>query len=130
MNLTKFSVYAILHVDKLKAFYESGGTGGSTEETKWTQGSRIFHDAQKVGQRVPIIFADAATTANLVYYAFLTNVEVTPDDKTHYRFEGLTPIIREFPKSELVKKSNNEPLSDDYQRSYSIVYTPDFMHNS
>lgn len=49
---------------------------------------------------------------------------------THIAFEGMTPIEGEILKSTLIKKNGNMPLSDSFQRSYSIVYTPDFIHNS
>lgn len=132
MGFTKFSIYAAAHINTLRGLFEGGGTGEIVENSKWAAGSRIFHDAQKVGQRVPVIFADSSkdSTGELLYWGLLTDVEVLSERSTRFRFEGMTPLGGDIPKSRLLKKNRNEPLSDGYRRSYSIVYTPDFILQS
>ena len=133
MKIAKFSAYTILHRDKLDQFYRDGGTGNATEGRAWVTISRFFHDGQKTGERVPVLFADAATTQGLIYFAFLTDVRVmgaNNEGPTLIAFEGLTPIEGEPPKSTLIKRNGNSPLKDSSIRPYSIVYTPDFIRNS
>ena len=127
MILTEYSIYTIVHIDKLNQAYADGGSGSFVENNAWSTGNRLFAQATKAGQRMPVIFADAAATTNLVKYGFLTEVEILDDNRTHYAFENLTAITMEFPKSVLIKRSDGKPLSDDYIRPYSIVYTPSFI---
>ncbi len=129
-NLSEFSVYTIVHVDDLKRIHGEGGAGTISENKKWVSGARLFHEAQAAGQRMAIIFADAATTWNLLYYGLLTKVEVlgeTMRGPTRYSFEKLTPITPPVPKSVLLKKNDGLPLSDDHIRPYVLVNTPAFV---
>lgn len=132
MGFTKFSIYAAAHIDTLRGFFEGGGTGEIVENSKWAGGSRIFHDAQKSGQRVPVIFADSSkdSTGELLYWGLLTDVEVLSERSTRFRFEGMTPLGGAIPKSKLILRDGNKPLADTYQRSYSIIYTPSFILHS
>ena len=62
MKVAKFSAYTILKSDKLDEFYRGGGKGNATEGKPWVTISKFFHDGKKTGERVPVIFAEAATT--------------------------------------------------------------------
>lgn len=98
----------------------------------YTQFWTVPNEAQAGGQRMPVVFSDAATTGDLLYYAWLTGIELLSDDTrgpTRYSFEGLTSIRSGLPKSTLLLKSSGQPLSDDYIRPYVICYTPDFLTN-
>lgn len=130
MKLAKYSIYTIVHRDKLDETHQNGGAGSFAEKRAWVTGAELFQEARIGGLRMPVIFADAATTQGLIYYAFLTDVRVMGEkneDPTHYHFEGLTPIAGEPLKSTLRKRDRNQPLSDDNIRPYAIVYTPDFL---
>lgn len=131
-SASEFSIYTILHRDKLDQVFRDGGAGQFTEKRAWITGSRLFHNAVQAGQRMPIIFADAATTQGLIYYAYLTDVHVLGENNegpTRYSFTGLTPIDGEPPKSTLRKRDRKLPLSDDNIRPYAVVYTPDFLRS-
>lgn len=126
--ITEFSIYTIVHVDTIRQVQAGGGIGSFEENKAWKTGERLFHQAKMDGRRMPIVFADAATTANLICYAFLTHVEILESGGTRYTFENLTPVTQVIPKSTLIKRSDGKPLSDDFIRPYSIVYTPEFIH--
>lgn len=130
-NVSKFSVFTLLHVDTLNRLHQDGGVGALTEGKPWVTGARLFHEAQKAGQRMPVIFADAAYNVEVIFYAFLTDVRVHGDHNegpTDYRFEGLTPVSPPRRKSELMKRDGNVPLSDRLIWPYALVYTPDFIY--
>lgn len=132
-NVAKFSIYTIRHINSLDDIYNSGGTATFTEKRAWVTGSRLFHDARKAGQRMPVIFADAAYSGMLIYFAFLTDVRVIGENNsgpTEYHFEGLTPLSQSLPKSTLIKRNGNDPLKEGSIWPYSLVYTPDFIRNS
>ena len=133
MNLSPFCVYTIIHVDELKRVHRDGGAGSFTENKRWVTGAQLLKEAQVAGQRMAVIFADAATTAELLYYAWLTEIELLDDDSrgpTRYSFEDLTPIHPSLPKSTLLLKSSGQPLNDNYIRPYVICHTPNFLTNA
>jgi hypothetical protein len=133
MNLAPFCVYTIVHVTELRRVHDEGGKGTFTENKKWVRGAQLFREAGAAGQRMPVVFADAATTAGLIYYALLTDVTVLGDSvrgPTRYSFEGLTPIHPPVPKSALIKLTGSEPLDDNYIRPYVLCHTPAFLLSS
>ena len=129
-TLAPYCIYTIVHVDELQHVHVAGGAGSFTENKKWVGGARLFHAATTAGQRLPVVFADAATTDGLIYYALLTDVAILGDSvrgPTRYSFEALTPIHPPVPKSTLIKITGSEPLDDNYIRPYVLCHTPAFL---
>ena len=126
-NLSRYCIYAIRHTDRLADVYENeGGSCSFRENSRWVTGERLFSDAQKNGEQMPVVFAAAEKWSGLLYYAMLNAVEIDSDvSETRYSFTGLTPFDKERPKSSLIKKSDRKPLSDNHIRSYVICLTPD-----
>ena len=127
-GLSPFSIYTIRHQRDLDEAYRRGGDGGFTENTTWKTGQKLFLEAKKNNQRMPVIFASADITDKLVYYAMLSNVEVDETDSTtKYEFTDLKQITGDLPLSSLKLRSTNRPQSDDYIRPYAICHTPSFI---
>jgi hypothetical protein len=82
---------------------------------------------------MPVMFSAAEADSGLIYSAVLTDVVVDsggPDSagpETRYSFEGLRPIEPARRLSELRKRSDGKPLSDEFIRPYAIVETPSFV---
>lgn len=130
IEISKFCVYTLREKTVLDAVGE-GGSAEFTENRKWVDGARQFRQAQAEGQRMAIVFSDAAYGGGLNYYAFLTNVEVlaeTPAGPTRYAFHDLRHIRGNYPLSYLIKKNGDAPLSDNYIRPYVVCYTPKFIY--
>lgn len=129
-TIYRYCVYTIRDTNDLDAISEKG-SGSFKENKKWVEGSRLFNDAERQEKKMPIVFSAAEKEEGLCYYAMLEKVEVDDSDAnapvTEYSFSGLTRLKGDLPKSTLIKKSNGEPLSNDYIRPYSICYTPDFI---
>lgn len=129
-KLAPYCIYTIVHLNELQRVHASGGAGSFTENKKWVGGARLFREATAAGQRLPLIFADAATTDGLLYYALLTDVSIQGDSvrgPTRYSFESLTPIRPPIPKSALIKITGSQPLDDNYIRPYVLCHTPAFL---
>ncbi len=129
-NLSPFCVYTIVHVDELNRVHKAGGAGSFTENKRWVKASQLLGEARAAGQRLPVLFADAATTEGLIYHALLIEIEILGESiegPTRYRFEGLTPIRPPISKSALIKMNGGQPLSDDYIRPYVLCHTPHFL---
>jgi hypothetical protein len=114
------------HTDKLEEAYEKKHERDTvTENKRWVEGERLFRGFQRNNEQMPILFTAAEKEGGLIYYALLDAVKVDNDaSTTTYTFSGLTPLDEERPKSSLVKKSDNKPLSDNYIRPYAICFTP------
>ncbi len=126
--LSPFCIYTIRHHEDLDEAYRSGGNGQFTENTMWNTGHRLFLEAKKNAQRMPVIFASADITDRLIYYATLKDVEINESDSTTtYEFSGLRQIGSHQPLSSLTLRSTKRPLSDSYIRPYAICLTPPFV---
>ena len=126
-ELSPFCVYTIIHVSELERVHAGGGAGSFTENKKWVGAARLLGEATAVGQRLPVVFADAASTARLISCALLAEVRILGDSvrgPTRYSFEGLTPIRPSLPKGALIKITGGQPLDDNYIRPYVLCHTP------
>ncbi len=125
-NISRYCVYTLRDTVKLDEAYDKGGSGSFKENRKWVEGERLFIESQRNKEQMPVLFAAAEKEGGLLYYAMLEAIEVDSDaSKTEYDFTGLTPFREELPKSSLIKKSDNKPLSDNDIRPYRICLTPD-----
>lgn len=127
-SLSPFCIYTIRHQKDLDEAFRSGGNGQFTENTTWNTGYRLFLEARKNGQRMPVIFASADITDRLIYYAMLKDVDVNEaDSTTTYEFTGLHQITSHRQLSSLRLRSTGRSLSDNYIRPYAICHTPSFI---
>ncbi len=127
-SLSPFCVYTIRHQHDLDEAYRASGSGMFTENKVWKTGHRLFLEAQRNGQRMPVIFASADITDKLRYHALLSNMELDETNyTTTYQFTDLEPIQGDLPLSTLRLRSTNRPLSDNYIRPYAICHTPSFI---
>jgi hypothetical protein len=92
----------------------------------WSTGSRLWTEANKEGQRLPLIFSATEADSGLIYPAYVEEITVT-DDGTACVHSELRPIDPPRPLSSLRLKSTGRPLSDSYIRPYAICKTPDFL---
>jgi hypothetical protein len=126
--VSPFCIYSIRQQHDLDEAYRAGGSSGFTEHKVWKTGQRLFLEAEKHGQRMPVIFASADVTDKLLYYAVLSNLVIDEaSSTTSYQFNHLEPVMGELPLSSLRLRSTNRPLSDDYIRPYAICHTPSFI---
>jgi hypothetical protein len=126
--LSPFCVYTIRRSQRLDEAYRQGGNDTFEENTTWVTGRRLFLEAKDKGTRMPVIFASADVGEKLLYYAWLSDVELDDTNyTTRYGFTDLTPIEDDFPLSSLRLRSTNRPLSENFIRPYAICHTPSFI---
>jgi hypothetical protein len=127
-SLSPFCIYTIRHQQDLDEAYRSGGIGQFTENKTWNTGHRLYLEAKKNGQRMPVIFASADFTDRLIYHATLKDIVINESDSTTtYEFTGLQQFASHLPLSSLKLRSTNRALSNDYIRPYAICLTPSFV---
>lgn len=125
-GLSPFCVYAIKKSRKLHEISKNGGTGQLTERKRWTSAKKLLAEVQRNGRRMPIIFAAAENTENLIYYAEITKITLHHDATTTYSFTRLTPIDGRVPKTQL-RKSTGKRIHSNFIKSYAICHTPAFL---
>jgi|SRR5215210_8973152 len=127
-NLSPFCVYTIRHRQGLDEASRAGGSGGFTENKGWKTGHRLFVEAERNAQRMPVVFASADVTDKLLYHAVLSDLTLDEaNSTTSYEFTDLTPVEGDLPLSTLRLRSTDRPLSDNYIRPYAICHTPSFV---
>lgn len=127
-NVSRYCVYTILHRQRLDDIFQADGTGEAEEKKAWREGQRLFLEARKDGEQMPVLFNAADVGGGLIYYAFLKDVEVDEGEpSTKYAFTQLTKLENNPQLSSLKLKSSNRPLSNDYIRPYAVCYTPSFV---
>jgi hypothetical protein len=131
VKLYEKCVYAILDEDRLlEADQGDLPSNPVLERRQWTGAKSWLEIAAELGEKVPIVFADAKCVHRWLGWGVLTDLALshTGDSygETRYRFQGLRPPLEE-PRSAFRLVSNNRPLSESHIRSYVQFKTPAFL---
>ena len=121
--LTDLCVYTIKHSDDLRASCAKGGADTYVERKKWSKAKDLLRKAQEEGKCLPIVFAPAEATRNLLAWATLEKIEIV-DDTTRFSFTGLKLFARRPLKTTLRKADDGSPIAEWYVRPYAICRTP------
>jgi hypothetical protein len=95
------------------------------EQKRWTVAARLLDTALRNGEDVPIVFAAAEETDELIAWGLLEKVDVNEHSTTYtvssvQSFDG-----RCRPRKTILRKrSDGLPLSARFIRSYAICATP------
>lgn len=125
-QLSPFSIYTTHDIRDLEKVMAGGGSGGFNAAQRWVTGWRLFAQARQNEERMPVLFAASAGPSELRYWATLTAVELHKTG-TSYHFDNLAPLYPPLPRSALIKRSDDQPLSENVSRPYAIVYTPSLL---
>lgn len=123
--LSDLSVYTIKHSNDLRATFENGGRGTYTERRRWVRAKQLLDEANRTGNRLPIIFAPAEATFDLFAWALLD--EITMTETTCYTFSHLRLFAPQPRKSTLRKASDGQALDDRFIFPYAICVTPSYL---
>jgi hypothetical protein len=119
VNLAPISVYTIIHPAKLRS-----GTG-LTEKTKWTRIEAAFAQAQREGEEVVALFADARRCDLLFAWAPLADVRV--GEKTTFSLKGVYALPGRHHKTALTTFVGKKAISPKHIRPYVPCQTPAFL---
>ncbi len=129
-NISEYCIYTMLHRQKLDDSFRGEGADESKENKVWREGRRLFREARRNGERMPVLFSAADTGGGLIYYAFLEDVDIDEEgSSTKYKFAQLTSLEDNPPLSSLKLKSTKRALSDDYIRPYAVCHSPSFVRS-
>ena len=125
-------VYTIVRTGKLKAACAAGGRGTFEEGRRWVTAKRLLAVARDAGLRLPVLFAAAESTTDLIYYGWLDKIELAPsgsgDRPTRFHVSGLKPFKDPLPKkTSLTVASTGSRIPSSHIRPYVLCRTPDFL---
>jgi hypothetical protein len=124
--LFEFSVYTIVHRDKLAKAASTSGATKFSEAKVWRNGYDLWSKAKGAGAVMPVVFADAMDCSRLLYWGLLTNI-VIEDKITRYSVEHMRRIKGRHSPQELLLKSTNKAIAPNFIRPYAICQTPSFL---
>lgn len=121
-SFTDLCVYTIKRADDLVA----GRSDTFHEKRAWTTARRLLVEAERRGESVAVVFAEAENTDNLVAWAVLEDIQIPPDG-TDYTFSNLRRFKKPLRPKTNLRKRNGEPLSAAFIRPYAICRKPKFV---
>lgn len=131
-------IYAIKAVKDLNNAYKNGKKGMFIEDKPWSTGLNLCTAALNENTYLPVVFADAGSTWELLYWAKLTNVEIFPNTNkqskskfvTRYSFQDMRQYPRRKPPyniADLILDSTGEAIKKGYIKSYAICRKPECL---
>jgi hypothetical protein len=125
----QYCVYTIKHSTKVENILRSGNAGFFKERRSWRGAKRMLLDASKEQQKLPIVFAAAESTENLIAAGYIDEI-VIDGETTTYFFSELRQFSQPQPrKTDLKLRSTGKYLSVDYIRPYAICQSPAFLQD-
>jgi hypothetical protein len=126
-------VYAIVDEDTLLAADQGDRPSKPlTEGKSWAAAAKWIASAGDLGERVPIVFADAKFVHRWLGWGLLAGIKIERQgehkSQTTYRFQSLRPFVGHR-RSEFLLLDQGSPVSDAHIRSYVRVATPDFLRD-
>jgi hypothetical protein len=127
-DLSSYCIHTIRHSEELRRQADEGGGHTLTEHKNWKTGSQLWAEAERSGERMPIVFSGADVSTGLIYWATID--DITVDDETPLTtcsYSNLRAIEPAKPLSALRLRVGGRQLSDDLIRPYAICHTPSFL---
>ena len=125
-GIFEFCVSTILDRRKLEE-YAVRGRGAATEGRAWKTAQILLEKAKKAGEKMPVIFSDAAYNADhLLVWAILQKIEIE-DDRTSIQFNEVERVRWNHHRTELKLRSTGDRIADNFIRPYAICLTPPFL---
>jgi hypothetical protein len=127
-RLSRFCIYTLLHSDELRRQAAEGGRQSLTERKVWKTASQLWAEAERSGERMPVVFSGADVATGLFCWATIDDVTVDYEKRqTTCSYSNLREINPPQRLSALWLRNGNRKLPDSYIRPYAICQTPSFL---
>ena len=124
-DLAPFSIYTMLHSNRLQQECARGGQHELREGKRWVTGEHLFDEARRAKLRMPLIFSAAEAESGVIYWAVIDDIAV--DSETTCRYSDVREVTPARPLSSLRLRSTGRAMSDENIRPYAICHTPDYV---
>jgi hypothetical protein len=112
------AVYTIAPASVIEVAMSNGGRGQLTEHKRWSSAHAAWQAGRESGQTYPLLLADASAIEGVVWVAEVVDITVGSNGDSTVRFQKLRELPRLIRRSALHKRSDGQPLSEDYIRPY------------
>jgi hypothetical protein len=124
--LAPHSVYTILRPERLDQIAKSTKPTSLRETKRWVAAKGLFDEAHERGDEMAVLYADAAVDCSkLLYWGKIGSMEVD-DGGTTYSVTDLVAISGRRTQ-ELVLRSTEKQIAENFIRPYAVVRTPSFL---
>lgn len=118
--LAAYCIYTVRHSDELRRQAAQGSRHSLTERNVWKTGSKLWSEAERSGERMPLVFSGADDETGLFYWVIINDIKIDYENRsTTCSYTDLRDINP--------RRDGKRPLSDDYIRPYAICKTPGFL---
>lgn len=121
-NLSSTCVYTVISPESLLRGAREGGE--LHENTRWVAIQKLWENREN-GEDIAVLFADAASIWEVVYWARLDSLRVD-DGGTTFRVRDVR-WISGHDKTELVMRSSGERIAQGHIRPYVVCETPAWL---
>lgn len=129
MILADACVYTRVRRELLDQKARDGSSLVYEAKRAWPGAEKLLLQAQRDSTVLPILLANAANRAVLLYYGALTEIAIS-ESVTKYTVDRLRRIPGRHTPQELVLLSTGEHISSGYIRPYALCARPVFVSNS
>lgn len=126
--LYNFCAYSIRRADELEdAWLQRGCSFSFTEGKHWTRMSEELTSAMQNGFNLPILFADARATDDIICTGLIDKIWLSQVHRTTVHVHHLNKLAHPVPKTRLTIASTGRPIPKNHIRSYVICRTPPWL---
>jgi hypothetical protein len=125
-QLFEFSIYTIVHPDKLAKAASRKRSVSFLEEKAWKTGYLLWIKSKAAGTEMSVVFGDATDCSRLLFWGILTGVAIE-DKTTRYSVKQMRKIKGRHSPQELLLKSTGKNVAPNFIRPYAICRTPSFL---
>lgn len=112
------AVYTIAPAAVIEAARANGGKGTLMENKRWSTAHAALRACREANQPYFLLLADASCIEGVQWLAEVVDITVDSAGHSTVRFQGLCELPRVIRLSALHKRSDGQPLSEDYIRPY------------
>ncbi len=124
-SLSSCCIHTFRHSDDLSEQENLGGRHTLTEGKAWRTGLHLWAEADRSGERMPILFSAADRHSGVIYWATIDDISIDDEtSRTICSYSNLREVKPPKPRSILRLRTGDRPLLDDLIRPYAICIPP------
>lgn len=106
--------YAIAARARIESALAAGGRGVLEQGGNWDKARHHLATALSAGERLPLLIGDAGYIIGAEWVAEIERIDAAPEGRTRIHYRGLRELPVPIPRSELIKMSDNQPISESF----------------
>ena len=125
-TFSEYCVYTIKQSEELEERAKNRQPATFTVWRSWATGERLWREAVAAKKAMPVLLGDATDCSRLLYWGFLTNVQVDGNE-TSFSIGQVRAMKDKHSPQELILRSTGRKIKPKFIRPYAICRTPEFL---